>query len=165
MIIKRTRDVYWLSKDLGLDKKTLDPKVPKNFLVSGGGIDKTTKRIQLYDSLDDAISVYGLGGKNLSGEVLGVYKPKILRPSFRLSPALEDCPYRNTLDRNEYWCLIPIVLEKIADIRIDEKTETRKFRYGGRRQKAASVLSAELSRYSWTEILPEWDKKGKTKKL
>ena len=162
---KNPKFYYWLSENLELENHTLEPKVPQNFLVSGKIIDHTTPRILLYDSLPDAISVYGLGKKNLEGLVLGVYRPKVWKRDFRLPSKLENCPYRDTLEGTEFWCCIPIVLEKIADIRIGKKTETRGYRYGGRKYRGASVLSAGLDRYAWEEILPEWDKKGKTRKL
>ena len=56
-------------------------------------------------------------------------------------------------------------MEKIADIEVLGVSGERKFRYGLRNQKNAAVQESKLPRYTWKEILPEWDKKGKTKKL
>ena len=162
---KNKPSLYWLSENLKLDGKPVDPAVPQNFLTQRGCINNKTPRFLLYDSLDDAISVYGVGEKKLSGLTLGVYRPKGMYKENQLDPDLKDCPYRDILDGHEYWCCIPLVMEKIADIKVAEGKETRKFRYGLRNAKNSSVLSSPLYRYSWSEILPEWDKKGKTKKL
>ena len=165
MIIKRNKPLYWVSENLDLDQKEVSPGIPRNFLVQSKAIDGKTKRIQLFDSLDDAISVYSLGGKNLEGVVLGVYRPRHIREDNKIEPGLSNIPYSETLSGNEYWSLIPLEMIKIADIRIDKKTDDMSFRSGGRSLKAAFIKEGKLGKYSWTEILPGWDKKGKTKKL
>lgn len=165
MIIKRNKPLYWVSENLDLDQKEINPGIPRNFLTQGKSIDGKTKRIQLFDSLDDAISVYSLGGKNLEGVVLGVYRPRHIEEDRKIEPGQSNTPYSEILSGNEYWCLIPLEMIKIADIKIDKKTGDKSFRSGSRSLKTAFVKEGKLGKYTWTEILPEWDKKGKTKKL
>jgi hypothetical protein len=165
LLRKRSKPLYWLSENLGLSDKTLGPAVPQNFLTQRKIIDWKTPRILLYESVSDAIMVYGVGGRKLTGKTLGVYRPKWNRPENILDPTYENCPYRDTLDEPEHWCLVPMVMEKVADIKVGEIKEKREFKYGLRNQKNSAVSNSPLPKYSWTEILPEWDKKGKTKKL
>lgn len=165
LIRKRSKPLYWLSENLGLDDKTLDPAVPQNFLVQRKVIDYKTPRILLYESVSDAVMVYGIGERKLVGKTLGVYRPKWMKPENILDPTFENCPYRDILDSPEHWCLVPLVMEKVAEIKVGDVDEKRKFKYGLRNQKSSAVLDSPLPKYSWTEILPEWDKKGKTKKL
>lgn len=168
MIIKRKNrgllEYWWISEDLGLDGKNINPSIPKNILVSRGVIDSKTKRILLYTSLDDAISVQSLGDRKLEGIIYGVYKV-YLRPDDGIVPDISQCPYRDILDGKEIWCYWPVRAEKVADIKIGSESEKRPLRYGNPSHKSAAVLKTYLGRYSWKEILPEWDKKGKTKKL
>ena len=72
VILRKKPNLFWVSENLGLDQYEVDPVVPINFLTQRKIIDWKTKRIQLYDSLSDAISVYSLGGKDISGMTLGV---------------------------------------------------------------------------------------------
>ena len=162
---KNPKSLYWLSENLGLSEQPINPAVPQNFLVQRKCIDHKTQRILLYDSLDDAISVFGLGGRDLVGKTLGVYRPRGLRDENTLPTDLSQCPYRDILEGHEYWCLLPLRMEKIADIGVLGVSGERKFRYGLRNQKNAAVQESKLTKYSWKEILPEWDRKGKTKKL
>lgn len=163
--LRRSKPLYWLSENLNLENQIIDPVVPQNFLVQRGSVNSKTPRILLYDSLDDAIAVYGIGERKLTGKTLGVYRPRYIKDENRYESEPQDCPYRDTLDGHEYWCLLSLMMEKVADIEIGDVIEVRKFRYGRRNQKNSSVLPSPLPRYSWKEILPEWDKKGKTKKL
>lgn len=161
----KNNDLYWLSLDGSLDTHEIYPAVPQNFLTRGGVIDKKTKRILLYTSLSDAISVLSLGRKNMSGITVSVYRPLNLPKSYRIEPSLSDCPYLLKLSGKEIWSLEPITLSKIADIKIGEKTGEKEFKYGDRTLKHSQTKTEKLGIYEWTEILPEWDKKGKTMKL
>lgn len=158
-------NLFWVSENLNLDQKDVSPSVPKNFLTQKGIIDKKIKRILLYDSLDDAISVYSLGGKDLSGITLGVYRPRFLHRDNRIEPGLSNCPYALVLDGKEYWCLLSVEMIKIADIKIGEKIGEKDFGASDRTRKQTHLGKNKLGIYSWSEILPEWDKKGKTMKL
>lgn len=168
MIVLRKRSrptIYWISENLGLDDKTIDPAVPQNFLVSRKIIDHKTPRILLYESVSDAIMSLGIGERKLTGKTFGIYRPKWYKPENILDPIPENCPYRDILEKPEHWCLVPMVVEKVADVKVGEVESPKKFKYGLRNQKNAAVLDSSLPKYSWTEILPEWDKRGKTKKL
>ena len=166
MIIQRkSPPLYWVSENLGLDQECINPSIPRNFLVQDKAIDWKTRRVQLFDNLSDAISIYGIGKKNLEGAVLGVYRPKFIRKENKLDPGIENSPYSFALSGKEYWCLNPIDVVKIADIRIGKRVEEKSFRYGGKSLMTSFTKKNSLSVYSWEEILPDWDKKGKTRKL
>lgn len=158
--------LFWVSDNGDLGEKEINPKIPQNFLVFEKAIDSKTPRILLYSNLTDAISVYGMGGGSLKGKTLSVYRPRFLHPSNRLSPTLSDSPYSLCLEGKEYWCLVPLEMIKVADIKIGKKIDSKNFRYGGSRVLKQSFTRIKtLPVYEWTEILPEWDKKGKTMKL
>ena len=162
--IKRIGGYWWVSEDLGLDMKIIKPGVPKNILTQRQAIDTKTPRTLIYTSLDDAISVQSMGERKLTGMTLGVYK-FYLPPDEGITPELRQCPYRDTLDGEEVWLYRPWMCEKIADIKIGPEIEKRPWKYGNPSHAGSAVIKTHLSRYSWAEILPEWDKKGKTKKL
>lgn len=158
--------LFWVSDNGDLGEKEINPKIPQNFLVSEKAVDWKTPRILLYSNLTDAISVYGMGGGSLKGKTISVYRPRFLHPSNRLSPTLSDSPYSLCLEGKEYWCLVPLEMIKVADIKIGKKIDSKNFRYGGSRVLKQSFTRIKtLPVYEWTEILPEWDKKGKTMKL
>lgn len=158
--------LFWVSDNGDLGEKEINPKIPQNFLVSEKAVDWKTPRILLYSNLTDAISVYGMGGGSLKGKTLSVYRPRFLHPSNRLSPTLSDSPYSLCLEGKEYWCLVPLEMIKVADIKIGKNIDSKSFRYGSSRVlKQSFTRTKTLPVYEWTEILPEWDKKGKTMKL
>lgn len=161
----KSKTLYWISERQDLDTHEISPAVPQNFLTRGGVIDNKTKRILLYSSLPDAISVFSLGRKNMSGMTLSVYRPRFIPEKNKLTPSLSDSPYSLVLDGEEYWCLVELEMIKVADIKIGEKIGEKKFNYGSRILKHSFTRSETLGVYSWAEILPEWDKKGKTMKL
>ena len=165
IILRKKPNLFWVSENLDLDKHDIEPGIPQNFLTQRKMIDGKTKRIQLYDSLSDAISVYSLGGKNLDGMTFGVYQPRYIREEYKLSPSLSDCPYSLVLEGKEYWCQIPLEMIKICDIKIGKKEGEKEFRVSDRTRKQSHMMKQKLGIYKWEEILPEWDKKGKTKKL
>lgn len=161
---QRKGGYWWISEDLGLDKTMIYPMVPKNILVSRKAIDSTTKRTLIYTSLDDAISAQSIGERKLAGMTFGVYK-FYLPPDEGIPADFSQCPYRETLDGEEIWLYRPWVCEKIADIVVGPEIEKRPWKYGNPSHKSSAVIKTYLGRYLWKEILPEWDKKGKTKKL
>lgn len=167
MIIRRKRNdpLYFVSEDLSLSGEDIQPGIPRNFLTTLKAIDYKTPRIPLFTSLSDAISVYGMGGKDLKGVVLGVYRPRVLGEDYRIPVALDDCPESVVMEGQEIWSKVPIELTKIADIKIGDIEEIKKFRYGGKSLATKFSRVAEFKKYKWAEILPDWDKKGKTKKL
>lgn len=166
MIILRKRpSLFWISNRTDLDQSEIFPAVPQNFLTQRKIIDSRTKRIQLYDSLDDAISIYSLGGKNLEGMILGVYRPRFLHSDNKLEPNISNCPYSFILRGKEYWSLLPLEMIKICEIKIGKKKGEMEFKASDRTRKQTFVGKNKLPIYDWEEIVPEWDKKGKTKKL
>ena len=168
MIIKRQKgnSLWWISENLDLNGTFIEPAVPQNFMTSRKIIDHKMPRTVLYESLEDALSMYSCsGGKKVVGKVLGVYRPKVVRLENRLEPSLSDCPYRDVLEGKEIWCLLPVILEKVANIRVDSVAAEKKFKTGLGNTKASAVDTYKIPVFKWTEVLPEWDKKGKTRKL
>lgn len=168
MIVRRKNNpsLWWISENLDLSGTFIEPAVPQNFMTSRKIIDHKTPRIVLYESLEDAISMYSFsGGKKVVGKILGVYRPRVVRPENRLEPSLSDCPYRDVLEGKEIWCLLPVILEKVADIKVDSVAAEKKFKTGLGNTKASAVDTYKIPQFRWTEVLPEWDIKGKTKKL
>ena len=162
--MKNKPTLYYLTKESNRGEIDIPADIPHTSISKGLG-DKI-KRIALYDSPDDALCVYSIGRGNLKNQTLSIYTPSYLSPENILPADLNFTPYRDKLKGNESWVLLPSLrLIKVCDILVGEKIGTRKFKYGDRVLKKAAVKEGEMTEYEWSEILPEWDKKGKTMKL
>jgi len=151
-------DVYWLSfTDLG--ENTQITPAERNGILGVG----REKKIQLFTSIRDGLGVLSIGRGGMSGKVVSVYKPVIPSPDLLLKPA--NLPYENLLAGKEYWCLVPLSASKVCDIKVGKEIDARSFKYGGRVLKFSAIIPMKFKIYAWDEILPEWDKKGKTMKL
>lgn len=154
----REEEVYWLSfTDLG--ENTQITPAERNGILG----QEREKKIQLFTSIRDGLGVLSIGRGGMSGKVVSVYKPVIPSPDLLLKPPY--LPYENLLAGKEYWCLVPLSASKVCDIKVGKEIDTRSFKYGGRVLKFSAIIPTKFKIYAWDEILPEWDKKGKTMKL
>ena len=154
----KEEEVYWLSfTDLG--ENTQITPAERNGIL---GLTRE-KKIQLFTSIRDGLGVLSIGRGGMSGKVVSVYKPVIPSPDLLLKPA--NLPYENLLAGKEYWCLVPLSASKVCDIKVGKEIDARSFKYGGRVLKFSAIIPMKFKIYAWDEILPEWDKKGKTMKL
>lgn len=118
---------------INLNNKTLQPKIPNNFLTKNGYEDNKTKRVCLSKTIDGALIAMS---QNLSGMDLYVHKPareiKIITPTEAEVP---DCNLTG-----EVWCTRPVKLICVGKIHIDGPSGSAGiYRYGKN--------TAEL--YSW----------------
>lgn len=162
--MKNKTPLYYLTAKNDKTEIEISAEVPHTSIARG--LEDKTKRIALYNSVDDALCVLSIGRGNLSGQVLSVYSPSYLNSNNILPPDPNLVPYKDKLEGKENWVLLDSLrLIKVCDIMIGEKIGSRKFKYGDRILKKASIKEGEMTKYEWNEVLPEWDKKGKTMKL
>lgn len=133
-----------------LERELIEPSIPSNFLVRRKYIDHQLPRIQLYQTVGDAIS--GRYLNETPEPILYVYKAIGLRYESLIKPGLSDCPYGMLVD--EYWSLINIKPVYLGAIEVNTKKPKRIETYKvGPRQTVEKLL-----RWSWKEILKKWEK-------
>lgn len=152
MIIKRKqKHLYYISSDPNLDKAIVSPDLPNNFLTREKFQDNKTKRIRLYNTVEDALGGLFLG-QNLKDSTLFVYTPVNIDKESLLEPRdLSSIPFYNCVD--ELWYLRSCRFKRIGEIKIGDIKETRHYLYGPRQTKGSVYI------WNWDEVLKPWERK------
>lgn len=152
MKIIRNKKYYIISTKPDLEKHILHPAVPNNFLTRGEYLDSKLPRIQVFRSIEDAISATFLGQKLRPGTKMYVYEILDINPESLIGPlGIDKIPYFRLL--KEWWYLKSCSPKFVAEIEIGKLKKTEEYLYGPRQTKAP------LYRYGWTEIQKPWEKK------
>lgn len=152
MIIKRKqKPLYYISSNPNLEKEIVSPDLPNNFLTREKFQDNKTKRIRLYNTIEDALGGLFLG-QNLKDSKLFVYTPLTLDKESLLGPRdLSSIPYYNCVD--ELWYLKSCRFKLVGEIKVESIKKTKTYHYGPR-QTIGNVYI-----WNWKEILKPWERK------
>lgn len=152
MIIKRKqKNLYYISLYPGLEKEIISPAVPNNFLTREKFQDNKTKRIRLYNTIEDALGGLFLGQK-LENSELYVYSPMNINKESLIEPNdILTAPYYNCI--NELWYLKTCRLKPLGKIKVLDLKETKHYLYGPRQTKGNVYI------WNWEEILKPWERK------
>lgn len=153
--IKRTSgkvtNLYIVSSIPDLDKESVLPSIPNNFLTLEK-IGNKVARIRLYDNIDDALSATYLG-QNIKDAEFYVYKSLRVRSESLTIPSITEAPYILNLDSYEWWYLSKLKFNYIGKIKVGNKLKTTYYNYGPKQ------LKAPLYKWEWEETgLKKWEK-------
>ena len=136
-IVDRDIKLYTLSKD-NLDNKTLQPRVPDNFLIRNGYEDNITKRVCFATSIGKCLTALSTNNTNTEFYVHipdPNKKYKVYEPSIKKVPDVKIT--------NEHWIKEPVKLKCIGKILCikDAGKDGIKYKYGDK--------EAELYEWEW----------------
>lgn len=160
----KNKPLYYLTTENKKSEINIPAEVPHTLIAQA--LQDKTKRIALYEDISDALCVLSIGRGDLTSTILSVYTPSYLNSQNILPADSRLSPWVHKLEDSERWVLLDsLQMTKVCDIRVLGKLGIRKFKYGDRVLKKSSMKDYEMTEYSWEEVVPEWDKKGKTMKL
>ena len=135
--------MFFLSKD-NMNGKTLEPRIPDNFLVRNGYEDSTNKRVCFAPSIDKALMAIS---QNLKGKKFFVHTPVNVEEQYVYQPSVKEVP--DVKITGEIWYTAPVKLKTIGQIEVieDDGLPGHTYTYG-------KDNSAELYGWNW-----EWDLK------
>ena len=160
----KNKPLYYLTTENKKSEINIPAEVPHTLIARA--LQDKTKRIAMYEDISDALCVLSIGRGDLMGTILSVYTPSYLNSQNILPADSRLSPWVHKLRDSEKWVLLDsLQMTKVCNIRVLGKLGIRKFKYGDRVLKKSSIKDYEMTEYSWEEVVPEWDKKGKTMKL
>lgn len=133
--------MYFLS-EINMDGKTLNPRIPNNFMTKNGYEDNRTKRVCFSPSIDKALM--GIS-QNMTGKQLFVHMPaKGINRAHIIKPTKKQVPDVDIT--GEIWLTEPIELKCIGKIKVesDNGSPGHKYSYGNK--------IAELYDWDWTWV-------------
>lgn len=133
--------MYFLS-ELNMNGKTLNPRIPDNFMTKNGYEDNHTKRVCFAPTIDKALM--GIS-QNMVGKQLFVHIPaKGINRAHIVRPTKTQVPDADIT--GEIWLTEPVELKCVGKIRVDgdKGLPGHKYNYGGN--------TAELYDWNWTWI-------------
>lgn len=133
--IRNTKGFYHLS-EVNLDGKTLEPKVPSNFLIDNGYEDGTTKRVCFAPFIDNALTAMS---DNLEEKEFYVHVPDGRLTGFK-HPTIRQVP--DVKITKEIWALSPVKVKCIGKLKVTGYDDVAgKYTYGDQ--------EAELCIWDW----------------
>ena len=135
-------DLYFISEK-PLKTKTLEPRIPSNFLTKHGYEDTAQPRVCFSNNVGKCLTALS---SNVSGKNFYVYKPDDVKKYKVFKPNEKAVP--DSKITNELWVTEPVNLITVGKIKCtgDDGSEGMKYKYGNN--------TAEL--YNWNY---EWIKK------
>lgn len=133
--------MYFLS-ELNMNGKTLNPRIPDNFMTKNGYEDNHTKRVCFAPTIDKALM--GIS-QNMVGKQLFVHIPaKGINRAHIIKPTKTQVPDADIT--GEIWLTEPVELKCVGKIRVDgdKGLPGHKYNYGSN--------TAELYDWNWTWI-------------
>ncbi len=97
-----------------LHGKTLQPRIPENFLTRNGYEDNKTKRVCFASSIDNALIAFSMA---LEGKELFVHIPKS-KPTKIKKPSINEVP--DSKITGEIWVMEDVELECVGKIKVTE---------------------------------------------
>jgi hypothetical protein len=128
---------YYFISEKYMDGKTLEPRIPSNFLTKNGYEDSKTKRVCFSTSIDGCLTALS---QNCKGKEYYIHTPdgeyQVYKPTAQEVP---DCKITK-----EVWVKEPVKIKCIAKIKVtdDDKNPGKKYTYGDGK-------SAELYGWKW----------------
>ena len=133
----KSKGIYCISENPNL--KTLNPRVPDNYMTKNGYEDSKTKRVCFAPTIDQCLM--GLS-QNLEGKEFYVYIPDGKYDLYY--PTTKEVP--DSEITNEIWIKEPVNVKLVSKIKVikDKGLDGKKYKYGNH--------EAELYEWDWKEI-------------
>ena len=134
-----TKNSMFFLSDKNMDGKTLEPRVPNNFLIKNGYEDSKSKRVCFAPSIDKALMAIS---QNLKGKKFFVHTPVDVDEKYVHQPSVKEVP--DVKITGEVWYTAPVKLKTIGQIEVieDDGLPGHTYTYG-------KDNSAELYGWNW----------------
>lgn len=122
-------NAYFISQEK-LDGKTLNPRVPRNYLTKNGYEDSETPRISFAPTIDQCLA--GLS-QNVEGNTYYVYQPKNISKCQVYKPNTKAVP--DSSITGELWITNPTELTRVTKIKVtgNRGTDGKEYSYGDKK--------------------------------